>query len=750
MMKMIKNKGRSLSILVLYFTSIICFGQNQQNSVKSQLNTDIVYRDGFYKGKSQGDYPNEPYWGISRIRIDKGLFSEIYFTIRDSSLHEIFDGQYEKHFAGNTEYIKQSRNDWAGLQAYPKKLFEVQDTNKLDAITGATWSYNIFRASVSDALKNGNLRPEKITTYVKKTYMVPMRDGIKLFTVVLSPKDCNRKLPVLIQRTPYGADFPAKDDSTLNADWLGSLQSMAESGYIFVFQDVRGKFRSEGKMQIHLPLVHLTQKGAVDESTDTWDSVDWLIKNIPNNNGRAGIFGISYPGWLALVGAVDPHPALKASSEQACMGDLFLGDDFHHNGAFRLSYGLEYTYQVESEKKSIHFPFPQFDLFSWYLKLGSLKNVNEKYFKNKIPTWNNFVAHPDYDAFWQKDSPLGYVTKPEIPMLHVGGYYDQEDINGPQLMYTHMEKKDSANRNFIVLGPWNHGQWGSLTAESLGKISFGSNTAEWFHDLQKQWFDYWLKGEGEGNFAEAFCFQTGTNEWKTYQSWPPEDAKIRKLYTISDYTAGFKKPTSATGSVSYISDPSKPVPYRTLPIEATYSYGSRWDTWHVEDQRFVTTRPDVVSFYADTLSENFTVTGDVTAHIFASTSASDLDLVVKLIDVYPGFDSNDRLMSGYQLPVAMEVFRGRFRKSFARPEPMVPDKPEEFVIDLHQINHTFLRGHRLMIQVQSSWFPIIDRNPQKYVPNIYEAKDEDFIKATHKIYCNSQYSSYIELPVMKE
>jgi putative CocE/NonD family hydrolase len=598
--------------------------------------------------------------------------------------------------------------------------------------------------------QDNKIPSEKITTYVKRTFTVPMRDGIKLFTVVLIPKDCNRQVPVLIERTPYGSDFDLEGDSTLSAESLGAMQSMAEEGYIFVFQDVRGKFRSEGKMQIHLPIIHLTMAGTTDESTDTWDSVDWLIKNVPGNNGKAGIYGISYPGWLALVGSIDPHPALKASSEQACMGDLFLGDDFHHNGAFRLSYGLEYTYQVESEKRSVHFPFPQFDLYSWYLNLGSLKNVNDKYFKNKIPTWNNFAAHPDYDEFWQKDSPLTYISGPEIPMLHVGGYFDQEDINGPQLMYRHMEKKDTANRNFIVLGPWNHGQWGGDEAESLGRIEFGSNTAEWFHDLQKRWFDYWLKGKGDGNFSEACCFQTGTNRWKTYESWPPNNSEIRKLYAVSNYSAGFTKPVSVNGSVSYISDPSKPVPYRTLPIEATYSQGSRWNSWHVEDQRFVTTRPDVVSFVGDTLRESLTVTGEVKAHIFASTSASDLDLIVKLIDVYPCFDSNDKLMSQYELPVAMEVFRGRFRKSFKKPEPMIPGKPEEFIIDMHQINHTFLPGHRIMIQIQSTWFPLIDRNPQKYVPNIFEAKDEDFTKATHTVYCNSQYPSYIELPVMKE
>lgn len=593
-------------------------------------------------------------------------------------------------------------------------------------------------------------RDEVITAYKKKTCMIPVRDGIRLFTVVLYPVNCNKPIPFLIERTPYGADISMGEDSTLSADQLGSLSSMAEEGYFFVFQDVRGKFKSEGRMQIHLPVTHLTNPGTTDESTDTWDSVDWLIKNIPGNNGKAGIFGISYPGWLALVGAVDPHPALKASSEQACMGDLFLGDDFHHNGAFRLSYGLEYTYQVESEKKSVHFPFPQFDLFSWYLRLGSLRNVNEKYFHDKIPTWNDFVVHPDYDEFWQKNSPLSYVSGPQIPILHVGGYYDQEDINGPQLMYLNMEKKDTANRNFICLGPWNHGQWGGSDAGSLGKISFGSNTAAWFHDLQKRWFDFWLKGEGDGKFHEAYCFQTGTNQWRTYDTWPPENAEKKKFYARADNTADFNSPVAATGSVSFISDPARPVPYRPLPIEATYGYGSQWYAWQVDDQRFVTTRPDVVSFLGDSLSENLTVTGEVMAHIFASTTASDLDLVVKLIDVYPAFNPEKILMSQYELPVAMEVFRGRFRKSFSKPEPFVPGRPEEIIIDLHQINHTFLRGHHIMIQIQSTWFPIIDLNPQKYVPNIFEAKDEDFVKATHTIYCNSRYASYVELPVMKD
>ncbi len=596
----------------------------------------------------------------------------------------------------------------------------------------------------------GFTQADSISLYKKTSAMIPMRDGIRLYTTILSPLSTAQSFPILITRPPYGASFPIPDDTvvTITPNNFNNYL-LARGGYIFVFQDIPGKYKSEGTMEIHQPLVHAKQKNAVDESTDTWDTVDWLIKNCKNNNGKAGIFGVSYPGWLALVGAVDPHPALKAASEQACMSDLFLGDDFHHNGAFRLSYGMEYTYEVEFDKtKDSDFPFPQFDLFDWYLQLGSLKNVNEKYFHGKIPTWNNFVQHPNYDAFWQKNSPLSYVEYAQVPQLHVGGYYDQEDLNGPQLMYAHMEKKDKANHNHIVLGPWNHGQWARSKADSLGKISFESNTGAWFRDLQKKWFDYWLKGIGDGKFEEAYCFQTGSNQWKTYNSWPPKNAEIKKLYAGPNHTCSFNKPTALKGYVAYTSDPAKPVPYRTLPIEATYGPGSRWRPWQVEDQRFVYSRPDVVSFVMDSLTDDLTVTGKIIAHLFASTSGTDADWVVKLIDVYPGFVPKSLSMSGYQLPVAMEVFRGRFRKSFSNPSSLVPNQPEEFMIDLHDINHVFKKGHRIMIQVQSSWFPLIDRNPQKYVPNIFEAKETDFIKAEQRIYFSSQFPTYIELPVM--
>jgi putative CocE/NonD family hydrolase len=583
------------------------------------------------------------------------------------------------------------------------------------------------------------------------TAMIPMRDGVKLFTIIFTPLDTTQPVPIMIYRSPYGSRPPIPKDSVVKLLRppipKDSVAKLSYRPRIIVWQDVRGRHKSEGIKLLHQPVIHATQKGAVDESTDTWDTIDWLIKNVHSNNGNVGLQGSSYPGWLALTGAIDPHPVLKAVIEHACMADLFLGDDFHHNGAFRLEYSFDYVYLME--KDSV-FPYPQYDSYDWFLKLGSLKNVNEKFFHNSIPAWNDFVNHPNYDSFWQKNSPLNYMPYPQVPILHQGGYYDQEDLNGPQLMYSHLEKKDSFHRNFLVLGPWNHGAW-NAKEDSLGKISFHARPLnDLSQQLEKKWWDYWLKGIGDGKFEEACCYQTGSNEWKTYDAWPPKNTVVQKLYAGPNNTCSFNKPKSNIGFVSYISDPNKPVPYRNPPIEAINSNGSRWWQWQVEDQRFVYSRPDVVSFMMDTLTEDLTVTGKIIAHLFASTTGTDADWIVKLIDVYPNFYQKNLLMSQYQLPVAMEVFRGRFRKSFSNPSPLIPNKPEEFVIDLHDINHVFKKGHCLMIQVQSTWFPLIDRNPQKFVPNIFEAKESDFIKATHKIYFSAQYPTYIELPVMSK
>ena len=587
--------------------------------------------------------------------------------------------------------------------------------------------------------------------YQRKSYMIPMRDGVKLFTVVMSPVNFPTPVPILLTRTPYGADIDIKEDSSVATDLFPSYyKNMLKEGYILVFQDMRGKFKSEGTFEMTRPLYHLQDQMKTDESTDASDAVGWLVKNIPGNNGKAGIFGISYLGYTALDATSDPNPALKASSPQASPADMFLGDDFHHNGAFRLSYGFEYSYMVENAKEAnSDFPFPQFDLYDWYLKLGSPKNVNALYYKNRLPAWNDFVAHPNYDRYWQKASMLNQLDHPEIPILHVGGYYDQEDLNGPQIMYEHLEKKDSFNRNFIVLGPWFHGQWARAKGDSLGKIDFENNTAVYFQALQKKWFDYWLKGIGDGKFPEATCFQTGSDQWKSYDTWPPKNAAQKKLYVHADGSCSFEKPRITKASVSYVSDPAKPVPYRERPIEATYGEDSHWRTWQVADQRFAASRPDVITFTADSLTNNLTITGDIKAHLFVSTTGTDADFVVKLIDVYPNFDAKNLAMSGYEFPVTMEVFRGRFRKSFEKPKPFISNKPDEIVIDLHMVNHTFLKGHKMMIQIQSTWFPLIDRNPQKYIPNIFEANDFDYVKAIHTVYCNNVLATYIELPVIE-
>jgi putative CocE/NonD family hydrolase len=581
-------------------------------------------------------------------------------------------------------------------------------------------------------------------TYTRHEAMIPMRDGVKLYTVIYTPANATEAVPILMERTPYGSQgAQAPDKSAYTKD-------MAADGYIFVTQDVRGRYKSEGLFIMNGPV--LDKPGTTDESTDTWDTIDWLLQNTKNNNGKAGLYGISYLGWTALVGAARPHPALKAISDQACMSDLFLGDDFHHNGAFRLSYAFDYAFMEEASKEDTLFPFNDYDTYTWFLNMGPLSNANSKYFHNTLPSWNYFMQHPDYDSAWQFKSPLRYMDYPRVPMLHVGGVWDQEDMMGPQLMYTHLEQKDSSNRNYICLGPWNHGQWAGGEVTHLGNYQTGSNTARYFQQqVQQKWFAWWLKGQGDGKFNEATVFQTGSNQWKTYSTWPPVQATVKKLYTAPGGKVSFTPPAQEGNTLNafdeYISDPQNPVPYRARPIEQTYGDGSRWREWLTEDQRFVHGRPDVLTWQSDALTDSLTITGSIIAHLFAATTGTDADWVVKLIDVYPG-ETTPHKMGGYQLMIASEAFRGRYRTSFTTPAAIVPNQPLEYTINLHQVNHTFLKGHRIMIQVQSSWFPMIDMNPQKFVPSIYNAESTDYQKATQRIYRSPAFATYIELPVM--
>jgi len=586
--------------------------------------------------------------------------------------------------------------------------------------------------------------PDNPTFFVKSDLMVPMRDGVRLHTVVFAPRDSPAPLPILLERTPYGA---LSQEKAL----LARYAHLIEDGYIFAFQDIRGRFKSEGQFVMQRQVRDRSDPHAIDESTDTYDTIEWLLHNVAGNNGRAGILGISYGGWLTTMALLDPHPALKAASEQASPADMFLGDDFHHNGAFRLSYGFEYAALLETEKEAnTNFEFDRADTYQWYLNLGPLANVNERYFHGRLPTWNDFVNHPNYDQFWQKQAFQPYIGAPRVPNLNVAGWWDQEDFYGPVKIYELFERDDPRHLNYLVAGPWNHGGWARTDGSRLGEIPFDANTSKYFKTrIEAPWFAYWLKDKGTRDFPEAMVFQTGTNRWEKYDSWPPRSAQNRNLYVREDGKLSFDAPAEEGDRFDqYLSDPAHPVPYRHRPISPTYP-GGGWPTWLVEDQRFVESRPDVLTWQTEPLKEDVKVAGDVMAELFASTSGSDSDWVVKLIDVYPESYPETPALAGYELMVASEILRGRFRRSFEHPEPIVPNQVTPYRIDLHTNDHAFRKGHRIMVQVQSTWFPLYDRNPQKFVDNIFNARESDYQAATQRVYRSKGYPTHVVLPVVR-
>jgi putative CocE/NonD family hydrolase len=585
--------------------------------------------------------------------------------------------------------------------------------------------------------------------------MIPMRDGVKLYTRILAPKNATAPLPFLFVRTPYGVN--GNTPANVGNGWGFMARDMARDGYIFVFQDIRGKFKSEGQFVMQRPpRANRADPKAIDESTDAYDSIEWLIKQVPNNNGRVGMTGVSYPGWTTAMAMLDPHPALKAASPQASPADMWKGDDFHHNGAFRLSYGFEYATMMETGKDVQQFNMDAFDTYEWYLRLGSLATVNQKLLKGSIPTWNDFATHPNFDSFWQRQAMAGYLDKVTVPSLHVAGWWDQEDFYGPVTIYRELEKHDRDNKSTLVVGPWNHGGWMRGEGSSLGPIQFGQPTARYFRDsVMAPFFAHHLHPENAeaARFVlpEALVFEAGSNVWKRYDAWPPKTAvSPRSLYMREAGALSWDAPppTIKTPFTSYVADPAKPVPYRQRPIQMTYGPGSTWSTWLTEDQRFVHNRPDVLSFELPTLTDDLTIAGDLTVTLHAATSGSDADWIVKLIDVYPDTGQRDLRMNGYQFMVANDVFRGRYRKSLEKPSPITPNVPETFTVDLHTQAYTFKKGHRVMVQVQSSWFPLIDRNPQTFVPNIFEAKPGDFRAATQRVYHTRAQASKIVLPVV--
>jgi uncharacterized protein len=589
--------------------------------------------------------------------------------------------------------------------------------------------------------------PDPPPGFDKTEKMIAMRDGIQLFTVIYTPKEARASLPIIYVRTPYSV-------SGMGARYIPRpFKPLAEDGYIFVFQDIRGRFKSEGQFVMQRPPRPKNQPKAIDEGTDAYDTIEWLTKNVPHNNGRVGMTGGSYDAWLAVMATLEPHPALSAVCEQATPADMFLGDDFHHNGAFRLSYGFEYAFELESTKEeNANFKFDRYDTYEWYLKMGALSNADAKYFHGKLPSWNDFVNHPNYDDFWKKRALAYQLKSVTIPIMHVAGWWDQEDFYGPMKAYELLEKTDRTGMNYLVVGPWNHGGWGG-EGSKLGKIDFESPTGKYFREeVLPPWFAYYLKGKGTINQPEALAFETGSNKWRSHDAWPPRRSVTKRgLYFQGDGKLSFDPPQAAGNNRfdSYVSDPAHPVPYRHRPIEATYfPAGSNWYTWLVEDQRFAHQRADVLSWETETLKEDVTITGDILAHLFASTTGSDSDFVVKLIDVYPEDYQKDIKMSGYQLMIASEILRGRFRHSFEKPEPITPHKVEEYLIDLGSNSHVFLKGHKIMVQVQSTWFPVYDRNPQRFVPNIFKAKESDYQSATQRIFRSKRFASHIEVPVL--
>jgi len=611
-------------------------------------------------------------------------------------------------------------------------------------------------------------QPDSLYTrehYSKAEYMVPMRDGVKLYTIVYTPKDTSVAVPIMLLRTPYSIPpYGLTDYKRV----LGPSPEFDRDGYIFAFQDARGKFRSEGTFRVMNPYKPEKRSAKdVDESSDNYDTIEWLLKNVPHNNGRVGQWGISYPGWQTVMGMIAAHPALKASSPQSSPSDMFVGDDFHHNGAFRFQYTFNWLSgnarprgATPTTERPRGFDYGTNSGYDFFLNTGTVTRINELYFHDQVPTWNDFLNHPNYDAYWQDQNVLKDLKGITPAVLNVTGWFDQEDFYGPMSIYYTMEKDSPRTQSTLVVGPWNHGGWAS-GGDSLGPVKFGSSTGDYFRkEIQFPFFQHYLKDKPGKPLPEAVVFESGTNVWKTYDSWPPKQASARSLYLHAGGKLAWSPPRD-TGSVfdAYVDDPAHPVPYTT---EKRPTQGF---LWMVEDQWFASTRPDVLTYQTEPLTENVTIAGPILAKMRVATSGTDSDFIVKIIDVYPDALPNDTATAGragavppvardqrmrnYQMLVGAEVIRGKYRRSLTKPEPMVPNQVTPLEWDLRDKNHTFQKGHRIMVQVQSSWFPLIDRNPHQFM-DIYKAKPSDFRKATQRVYRSASEASHLELKVMPQ
>ncbi len=597
--------------------------------------------------------------------------------------------------------------------------------------------------------------------YSKFEYRIPMRDGVKLFTSVYIPVDASaaKTYPILMVRTPYSVAPYGLDRYKTR---LGPTAEYEKEGFIFVFQDVRGKHMSEGSFVNMRP--HRTDKRSkadIDESTDTYDSIAWLLKNLTFTNGKVGQWGISYPGFYTSAGAIDSHPALKAVSPQAPIADWWRGDDMHRNGAFnlQLAFGFFNDFgrvrtELYDEEEPSKFDYGTPDAYQFFLNLGPLSQVNSQYFKDKIPFWNEVAAHPNYDKFWQDRNLLPHLKGIKAAVMTVGGWYDTEDLYGPLQTYKAIEKQNPGIRNSLVMGPWVHGGWQRTSGEKVGDSEFGFKTSETYQKMELAFFKHHLKGGPDPRLPEAMVFETGANRWRNFESWPPKGVEKQTYYLREGQKLEPKRDDrSETQFDEYVSDPARPVPYTT-------EVSNRWSSAYMgADQRFASQRPDVLVYQTEELKSDLTVAGSMELDLWFSTSGSDADVVVKLIDVWPGKvrgwqadpdKPEKKNPGGQQLLIRGEPFRARFREGWEQPKPMVPGEPTRIRFTVNDVMHTFQRGHRIMIQVQSSWFPFIDRNPQTFVTNIFEAKDSDFVRAMHRIHRDARHASSVSLPVLED
>jgi putative CocE/NonD family hydrolase len=594
--------------------------------------------------------------------------------------------------------------------------------------------------------------------YTKYEYRIPMRDGVKLFTSVYVPKDTSQPYPIMLNRTPYSVAPYGPDNYR---SMVGPSEHFAREKFIFAYQDVRGKFMSEGTFEFMRPYKPVKASNMdTDESSDTYDTIDWLVKNIPRNNGKVGVWGISYPGFQAAMSALDAHPALVAVSPQAPMADVFIGDDFHHNGAFFLIHAFRWlagTAPARSNQRAATDGPPQApdfgtpDGYEFFLNLGPLANVNRVWFKDQVPIWNEFMQHGTYDQYWRSRNIIPHFTNVKPAVMTVVGWFDSEDKYGGVHLYQKIERENPNTHNIIVWGPWLHGGWARMDGDTLGHIRFGSKTGVWYREqVELPFFLYYLKGKGTLKLPEVTAFMTGANEWKSYSAWPPSEATPKTLYLQANGKLSFTAPSERTTTYDeYISDPKKPVPFTA---QTTMAMGH---TFMVEDQRFAWSRPDVLVYQTEPLTEELTIAGPTKVVLYGSTSGTDCDWIVKLIDVYPGDapDPNPNptgvRMGGFQMLLAGEVFRAKFRKSFEKPEPLQPGQVTRFEFDLPDKLHRFNKGHKIMVQIQSSWFPLVDLNPGKFV-DIYNAKESDFQKTTQRVYRSGRWSTHLEFKTVRD